>query len=243
MDSPTAACPGPAILFFQAEDGIRDLTVTGVQTCALPISRAPRRGTAARGRPLLLPRVGRDLSGRLGRRGPDLRSTPGRRGPRAAGEGRSGQPRGAGAPHRAAQARGAMIRLENLTKHYGSFVAVGDISLEVPRGGLYGFLGPDGWRGAEPMVGLDPKAARLLKDIFRQFVGRGGTVLMSTHTLEVAEAMCDRVAILQHGRIVADGAVDDLRRQHRAGDATLEELFLKLTGGAHVRELVEVLGG
>src|SRR5207245_3024923 len=80
------------------------------------------------------------------------------------------------------------------------------------------------------------------KDIFRQFVARGGTVLMSTHTLEVAEAMCDRVAILQHGRIVAEGTVDDLRRQHRAGDASLEELFLKLTGGAHVRELAEVLG-
>ena len=95
----------------------------------------------------------------------------------------------------------------------------------------------------EPMVGLDPKAARLLKDIFRQFVSRGGTVLMSTHTLEVAEAMCDRVAIIQHGKIVADGTVDDLRRQHRAGDASLEELFLKLTGGARVRELVEVLGG
>ncbi len=94
----------------------------------------------------------------------------------------------------------------------------------------------------EPMVGLDPKAARLLKDIFRQFVARGGTVLMSTHTLEVAEAMCDRVAIIQHGRIVAEGTVDDLRRQHRAGDASLEELFLKLTGGAHVRALAEVLG-
>src|SRR5256885_14532575 len=94
----------------------------------------------------------------------------------------------------------------------------------------------------EPMVGLDPKAARLLKDIFRPFVARGGTVLMSPHPLEVAEAMCDRVAIIQHGKIVADGAVDDLRRQHRAGDATLEELFLKLTGGARVRELVEVLG-
>src|SRR5438093_3474360 len=94
----------------------------------------------------------------------------------------------------------------------------------------------------EPMVGLDPKAARLLKDIFRQFVERGGTVLMSTHTLEVAEAMCDRVAILQHGKIVAEGTVDDLRRQHRAGDASLEELFLKLTGGAQVRDLVEVLG-
>src|SRR5437899_7336390 len=94
----------------------------------------------------------------------------------------------------------------------------------------------------EPMVGLDPKAARLLKDIFRQFVGRGGTVLMSTHTLEVAEAMCDRIAIIQHGKIVAEGTVDDLRRQHRAGDASLEELFLKLTGGAQVRELAEVLG-
>src|SRR5439155_876683 len=66
----------------------------------------------------------------------------------------------------------------------------------------------------EPMVGLDPKAARLLKDIFRQFVGRGGTVLMSTHTLEVADAMCDRIAIIQHGKIVAEGTVDDLRRQH-----------------------------
>ena len=94
----------------------------------------------------------------------------------------------------------------------------------------------------EPMVGLDPKAARLLKHIFRQFVSRGGTVLMSTHTLEVAEAMCDRVAIIQHGKIVAEGTVDDLRQQHRAGDASLEELFLKLTGGAQVRELAEVLG-
>jgi len=94
----------------------------------------------------------------------------------------------------------------------------------------------------EPMVGLDPKAARLLKDIFRQFVGRGGTVLMSTHTLEVAEVMCDRVAIIQHGRIVAEGTVDDLRKQHQAGDASLEDLFLKLTGGAQARELAEVLG-
>src|SRR3989449_6890514 len=89
----------------------------------------------------------------------------------------------------------------------------------------------------EPMVGLDPKAARQLKDIFHQFVGRGGTVLMSTHTLEVAEAMCDRVAIVQHGKIVAEGTVDDLRRQHRAGDARLEELFLKLTVGGARRGL------
>jgi ABC-2 type transport system ATP-binding protein len=252
-----------------------------------------------------------------------------------------------------------MIRLENLTKLYGSFVAVDDISLEVKGGELFGLLGPNGagktttlrmiagilrpnggrvligeddvhtnpiaakqqlgfipdrpfvydkltgaeflrfvaglygqegdmverrivellevfeltsWRDElveayshgmrqkliissalihrpacivvdEPMVGLDPKAARLLKDIFRQFVGKGGTVLMSTHTLEVAEAMCDRVAIMQHGKIVAHGTVAELRHQNRAGDASLEELFLKLTGGAHVRDLIEVLGG
>jgi len=252
-----------------------------------------------------------------------------------------------------------MIRLEGITKHYGSFVAVDHISLEVPRGVLYGCLGPNGagkttmlrmiagilkptdgrvliggddvqanpigakmrlgfipdrpfvydkltgaeflrfvaglygqdgdaverriaellevfelssWKDElieayshgmrqkliissalihrpecivvdEPMVGLDPKGARLLKDIFRQFVDRGGTVLMSTHTLEVAEVMCDQIGILQHGKIVAHGTMAEIRRQHAAGDASLEELFLKLTGGHAVRELVEVLGG
>ena len=83
----------------------------------------------------------------------------------------------------------------------------------------------------EPMIGLDPKSARLLKDLLREFVTRGGTVLMSTHTLEIAEAMCDRIAIVQHGRLVADGTMDELRAQTSTGDATLEELFLKLTGG------------
>jgi ABC-2 type transport system ATP-binding protein len=93
----------------------------------------------------------------------------------------------------------------------------------------------------EPMVGLDPKAARLLKDIFRQFVDRGGTVLMSTHTLEVAETMCDRIAIIQTGKIVAQGTMAELREQTAAGDASLEELFLKLTGGTAIRELAAVL--
>ena len=94
----------------------------------------------------------------------------------------------------------------------------------------------------EPMVGLDPKAARLLKDLFRQFVNRGGTILMSTHTLEVAEAMCDRIAIIQRGEVIALGTMDDLRRQTASGNATLEELFLKLTGGTAIRELAAVLG-
>ncbi len=91
------------------------------------------------------------------------------------------------------------------------------------------------------MVGLDPKAARLLKDIFRQFVDRGGTVLMSTHTLEVAETMCNRIAIIQTGKIVAQGTMAELREQTAAGDASLEELFLKLTGGIAIRELAAVL--
>ena len=95
----------------------------------------------------------------------------------------------------------------------------------------------------EPMVGLDPKAARLLKDIFRQFVEKGGTVLMSTHTLEVAEAMCDRIAIIQHGKIVASGTMPEIREQTATGHGVgLEELFLKLTGGVHAKELAAVLG-
>jgi ABC-2 type transport system ATP-binding protein len=251
-----------------------------------------------------------------------------------------------------------MIHLENLTKRYGSFVAVDDLTLHVPRGMLYGVLGPNGagktttlrmiagilrptdghvrlggddvharpleakqrlgfipdrpfvydkltgaeflrfvaglygqegetierrihellevfeltsWQDElveayshgmrqkliissalihrpecivvdEPMVGLDPKGARLLKDIFRQFVARGGTVLMSTHTLEVAEAMCDRIAIIQHGKIVASGTMQEIRQQTASGAASLEELFLKLTGSPEARQLAEVLG-
>jgi len=252
-----------------------------------------------------------------------------------------------------------MIRLEGLTKRYGTFTAVNAIDLHVPRGELFGFLGPNGagktttlrmiagilrpsagritlggvdliaepmrakailgfipdrpfvyekltgaeflrfvaalygqdgaaverrigellelfeladWRDElveayshgmrqkliissalvhrpelivvdEPMVGLDPRGARLLKDLFRQFTARGGTVLMSTHTLEIAEAMCDRIAIIQMGSIVARGTMAELREQTASGDASLEELFLRLTGGSAVRELAAILEG
>ena len=91
----------------------------------------------------------------------------------------------------------------------------------------------------EPMVGLDPRAARLLKDLFRGFTGRGGTILMSTHTLEIAEALCDRIAIIQGGKIVAAGSMTELRKKHEAGG--LEDLFLRLTGGAAAKELKAVL--
>ena len=93
----------------------------------------------------------------------------------------------------------------------------------------------------EPMVGLDPRSARLLKDLFRQFVNRGGTVLMSTHTLEVAETMCDRIAILHGGRIVASGNMSELQEQTSSEDLGLEEVFLKLTGGLREHQLDTIL--
>ena len=93
----------------------------------------------------------------------------------------------------------------------------------------------------EPMVGLDPRSARLLKDLFRQFVNRGGTVLMSTHTLEVAETMCDRIAIVHGGRIVASGTMADLQEQTASADLGLEDLFLKLTGGMREHQLDTIL--
>jgi ABC-2 type transport system ATP-binding protein len=93
----------------------------------------------------------------------------------------------------------------------------------------------------EPMVGLDPRSARLLKDLFRQFVNRGGTVLMSTHTLEVAETMCDRIAIVHGGRIVASGNMSELQEQTSSADLGLEDVFLKLTGGMREHQLDTIL--
>jgi ABC-2 type transport system ATP-binding protein len=89
----------------------------------------------------------------------------------------------------------------------------------------------------EPMVGLDPRSARTLKDIFRAYVNRGGTILMSTHTLEVAEGMCDRIAIIQRGQLLAEGTMAELRAQSASGDESLEALFLRLTGGLQESEL------
>ena len=250
-----------------------------------------------------------------------------------------------------------MIRLEALTKRYGSFTAVDAIDLHVPKGELFGFLGPNGagktttlrmiagilrpsagrvliagtdvaadpvaakaklgfipdrpfiyekltgaeflrfvaglydqagpqvehrarellalfdleeWRDElvesyshgmrqkliissafvhrpevivvdEPMVGLDPKAARILKDLFREYTRRGHTIMMSTHTLEVAESMCDRIGIIQGGKIRACGTMAELRQNAEDGATGLETIFLRLTGENAARELVDVL--
>jgi ABC-2 type transport system ATP-binding protein len=93
----------------------------------------------------------------------------------------------------------------------------------------------------EPMVGLDPKAARILKDLFREYTRRGNTIMMSTHTLEVAEALCERIAIIQGGRIRACGTMTELRQSAEDGAQGLEHIFLRLTGESAARQLVQVL--
>lgn len=99
----------------------------------------------------------------------------------------------------------------------------------------------------EPTVGLDPRSARLVKDILRKTAGDGGTVFLSTHVLEIAERMCDRVGIIQNGRLIAEGTIDELRKKTVPGkegeEVSLEDLFLKLTGGEEYRELIKHLSG
>jgi ABC-2 type transport system ATP-binding protein len=246
-----------------------------------------------------------------------------------------------------------MIRIENLSKNYGAFKAVDDVSLDVPPGEIHGFLGPNGagktttinmiagllrptsgrvtidghdlarepeqakralgfipdrpflyekltaaellrfhgglygldgdaleararellelfelqsWRDElvesfshgmkqrlvmcaaflhrpravlvdEPMVGLDPRGALLIKDIFRAMSKSGVAILMSTHTLEVAHEVCDRISIILGGRIIAQGTVGELRTLAGTEDAPLTPVFLKLTGGSGLREI------
>src|SRR5690606_31268323 len=91
------------------------------------------------------------------------------------------------------------------------------------------------------MVGLDPRASRLIKDLLRAFTDQGGSAFLSTHSLEVAEALCDRIAILHQGAIRASGTMQELRAEAAAGNAGLEEIFLKLTGSENVKEIIASL--
>ncbi|MFC1862721.1 ABC transporter ATP-binding protein [Thermodesulfobacteriota bacterium] len=91
----------------------------------------------------------------------------------------------------------------------------------------------------EPMVGLDPRGARLVKDIFRSQSKKGTTIFMSTHTLEVAQEVCQKVSIIQTGKIIATGTPEELGKETGV-DGNLEKAFLKLTEGkkvAHERPL------
>jgi ABC-2 type transport system ATP-binding protein len=90
----------------------------------------------------------------------------------------------------------------------------------------------------EPTVGLDPRSARLIKDILRDVSDQGTSVFMSTHILEIAERMCDRVIIINQGAITAAGTLEELRA---GGDSSLEDIFLNLTGGAEDAAVAEAL--
>ncbi len=78
----------------------------------------------------------------------------------------------------------------------------------------------------EPFVGLDPKASHLLKEMMRQHCDRGGAIFFSTHVLEVAEKLCDKVAIIKEGRLITSGTMEEVK-----GDASLEDVFLELEDG------------
>jgi ABC-2 type transport system ATP-binding protein len=93
----------------------------------------------------------------------------------------------------------------------------------------------------EPMIGLDPRGARLIKEIFRAMSRKGVSILMSTHTLEVAQEVCDRVSIIHEGRIIASGTVDQLRILADSADHELTPIFLKLTGGMGLREIEDAV--
>ena len=77
----------------------------------------------------------------------------------------------------------------------------------------------------EPFVGLDPKASHLLKEMMRQVCDEGGAIFFSTHVLEVAEKLCDKVAIIKSGRLIRSGTMEEVK-----GDASLEDVFLELEG-------------
>ncbi|MFD2706512.1 MULTISPECIES: ABC transporter ATP-binding protein [Salibacterium] len=92
----------------------------------------------------------------------------------------------------------------------------------------------------EPTVGLDPKSAKTLKDLLRQLCDDGTTVFVSTHILEIAQEMCDRIGIIRDGKIAALGTMEELRGE---SSASLEDIFLELTGDEEQQELIRELAG
>ena len=93
----------------------------------------------------------------------------------------------------------------------------------------------------EPLSGLDPRSARIVKDLLRKLTAQGITTIMSTHILEIAQAMCDRIAIMYEGKLLALGTMKELRQKARLPGSDLEDIFLKLTGTEDIRDVVEAL--
>jgi len=93
----------------------------------------------------------------------------------------------------------------------------------------------------EPTVGLDPKSAKIIKDIIKFRAKSGDCIFMSTHILEIAERICDRVGIIQNGRMIAVGSIEELRKLSTEDKGNLEEIFLQLTGGDEDIDIIKSL--
>jgi len=93
----------------------------------------------------------------------------------------------------------------------------------------------------EPMVGLDPKSAKIVKELFRNHSRKGRSIFLSTHSLEIAEELCDRIAIIDKGRIRAVGTLAALRREVELTDSGLEDIFLELTNAAELGIIINAL--
>ena len=93
----------------------------------------------------------------------------------------------------------------------------------------------------EPMVGLDPKSARIVKELFKTLADKGTAIFLSTHSMEIAEELCDRIGILVGGRLTTSGTMADLRGQAASGKENLEDIFLELTGVYELQSVVKAL--
>jgi ABC-2 type transport system ATP-binding protein len=93
----------------------------------------------------------------------------------------------------------------------------------------------------EPLNALDPRSARIVKDFLQELKTQGVTTIISTHVLEIAQALCDRVGIMYQGKLLALGNMDELRQMSKLPDSGLEDIFLKLTGTGDIRAVVEEL--
>jgi len=93
----------------------------------------------------------------------------------------------------------------------------------------------------EPLNALDPRSARIVKDFLQELKAQGVTTIISTHVLEIAQALCDRVGIMYKGKLLALGNMSELRQMAKLPDSGLEDIFLKLTGTDDIKAVVEEL--
>jgi ABC-2 type transport system ATP-binding protein len=94
----------------------------------------------------------------------------------------------------------------------------------------------------EPLIGLDARSSKILKELINYHAKKGGAVIFSTHIMEIAEKLCSRVGIINRGKIVGEGTVDELRKLVQTAEGSLEDIFLKVTEQeAGMQEVIKAL--